>query len=450
MKYFIIFFLFLIACEGSDDPGPPDNGEGPDVPQISDEDLLDLTQRETFRYFWDFAHPASGAARERYHPDDPGFDLNTISTGGTGFGMMAILVAAERNFISRAQTVDRLGKILDFLESADRFHGAWPHWIDGNSGRAIPFSAKDDGGDLVETAFLCQGLLCVKEYFKEGSDAEMAIAGQAEKLWQGVEWNWYTQGQDVLYWHWSPNFGFEMDFPLIGYNEVLITYVLAASSDKHAITPSVYHNGWASNGGIVGSGEAYGYPLLVNHQGAADYGGPLFWAHYSYLGLNPKGLSDAYADYGEVNRNQALINYNYCVDNPKGFEGYSDDCWGLTASYTRNNDGSLGYAAHAPGNDLGIISPTAALASMPYTPSESMKALRNFYQNKELLLGPAGFFDAFAPGSRPWVARAYLAIDQGPVIAMIENHRTALLWNLFMQNESVQAGLERLGFTFPK
>jgi hypothetical protein len=241
-----------------------------------------------------------------------------------------------------------------------------------------------------------------------------------------------------------------MDFPLIGYNEVLITYVLAASSDKHAITPSVYHNGWASNGGIVGSGEAYGYPLLVNHQGAADYGGPLFWAHYSYLGLNPKGLSDAYADYGEVNRNQAFINYKYCVDNPKGFEGYSDDCWGLTASYTRNNDGSLGYAAHAPGNDLGIISPTAALASMPYTPSESMKALRNFYQNKELLLGPAGFFDAFAPGSRPWVARAYLAIDQGPVIAMIENHRTALLWNLFMQNESVQAGLERLGFTFPK
>ena len=317
--------------------------------------------------------------------------------------------------------------------------------MDGATGKVIPFSPRDDGGDLVETAFLCQGLVCVSEYFKEGDVTERSLSDKADKLRQEVEWNWYTQGENVLYWHWSPNFGFAMDFALHGYNETLITYVLAASSEEHAISKVVYESGWALNGNMLSPAEAYGYPLLVSHQGAPEYGGPLFWSHYSYLGLNPNGLSDAYVDYGQVNRNHARINYSYCVDNPKGYEGYGEDCWGLTASYTRNSDGSLGYTPHAPGNDLGIISPTAALSSMPYTPTESMRALRYFYARKDFLLGPAGFFDAFKPGKDPWVARAYLAIDQGPVIAMIENHRTSLLWDLFMQNEDVQKGLDALG-----
>jgi hypothetical protein len=445
----LIGIALLSGCEENDDTSaiPPDSGsEIPDT-KLTDEELLDLVQHETFKYFWDYADQNSGAALERYHPGNPSFSAPVVATGGTGFGLMAMLVAIERNFVNRAEAVQRIEKILSFLESAERFHGAWPHWINGNTGKVIPFSSLDDGGDLVETAFLCQGLLSVSEYFRDGNLEEKELAEKARELWMGVEWDWYTQGEDALYWHWSPNHGFEINFKLEGYNEVLITYVLAAASPTHSISKNIYDSGWAANGNIQYDGTAYGYPLLLRHRGDVELGGPLFWSHYSYLGLNPNGLSDAYANYEEVNKNHATINYAYCQENPKKFAGYGDGFWGLTASYSRNADGSLGYTAHSPGNDLGIISPTAALSSMPYTPVQSMKALRSFYDNREKLLGPAGFYDAFSSDLN-WVAEAYLAIDQGPQIIMIENYRSGLLWNLFMRNEEVRAGLDKLGFSY--
>ncbi|KAB5492195.1 beta-glucosidase [Flagellimonas hadalis] len=452
--YALIFLLALVvSCGGGDDytyvpttPEIPDDGSDDDVPTITDNELMDLVQKETFKYFWDFAEQNSGGAKERYHPDDPNRDSQVVTAGGTGFGLMAILVGIERGFISRTEGVERLTTLLDFLENADRFHGAWSHWINGSTGAVIPFSSLDDGGDLVETAFLAQGLICIKEYLKNGSAEEQALAQKADELWKGVEWDWYTQGQNVLYWHWSPNHDFAINLQLKGYNEVLITYILAAASPDFGIEKEVYANGWASNGGIKSSNTQYGYPLLVKHNGNEQFGGPLFWAHYSYLGLNPKTLSDEYVDYWNVNVNHSKINYEYCVANPKGFEDYGEDCWGLTASYSRNNDGSMGYNAHSPSNDIGVISPTAAISSIPYTPQESLKAMHYFYKNKDKLLGPAGFYDAFSPEYNFWVAEAYLAIDQGPQIIMIENHRTGLLWNLFMANEDVQAGLTKLGF----
>ncbi|WP_418498919.1 glucoamylase family protein [Flagellimonas sp.] len=452
--YALIFLLALVvSCGGGDDytyvptpPEIPDDGSDDDVPTITDNELMDLVQKETFKYFWDFAEQNSGGAKERYHPDDPNRDSQVVTAGGTGFGLMAILVGIERGFISRTEGVERLTTLLEFLENADRFHGAWSHWINGSTGAVIPFSSLDDGGDLVETAFLAQGLICIKEYLKNGSEEEIALAQKADELWKGVEWDWYTQGQNVLYWHWSPNHDFAINLQLKGYNEVLITYILAAASPDHSIEKEVYTNGWASNGGIKSSNTQYGYPLLVKHNGNEQFGGPLFWAHYSYLGLNPKTLSDEYVDYWNVNVNHSKINYEYCVANPKGFEDYGEDCWGLTASYSRNNDGSMGYNAHSPSNDIGVISPTAAISSIPYTPQESLKAMHYFYKNKDKLLGPAGFYDAFSPEYNFWVAEAYLAIDQGPQIIMIENHRTGLLWNLFMANEDVQAGLTKLGF----
>ena len=440
---------FLSGCEDQDDTtsGPPDSGvENPDA-LLTDEELLELVQHETFSYFWDYSEQNSGAARERFHPDNPSLDAHVVTTGGTGFGLMSLLVGIERNFVSREQALERLDKILSFLESADRFHGAWPHWINGTTGKTIPFSPLDDGGDLVETAFLCQGLVCVYEYFRDGNPKEQELAQKAYELWAGVEWDWYTQGQDALFWHWSPNHGFEIDFKLEGYNEVLITYVLAASSPTHSISKQTYDSGWAANGNILYSGSAYGYPLIVKHRGDAEFGGPLFWSHYSYLGLNPNGLFDAYASYEEVNKNHVMINYSHCQENPENHQGYGAGFWGLTASYSRNEDGSLGYSAHSPANDRGIISPTAALSSMPYAPQQSLEALRAFYQNKEKLLGTAGFYDAFA-SDLSWVARAYLAIDQGPEIIMIENYRSGLLWNLFMRNEEVKKGLDKLGFSY--
>lgn len=406
-------------------------------PEITDEELLTKVQEQTFKYFWDFAHSTSGLARERNTSN------NLVTIGGSGFGVMSILVGIERGFITRAQGVDRLETIVDFLAQSDRFHGVWPHWMDGTTGDVIPFSSKDDGGDLVETAFMIQGLLTVREYLSNGTPTtqEQDIIDAITTLWEEVEWDWYQQnGQDVLYWHWSPNFGWEMNHKIAGWNEALIVYVLAASSPTHSIDIDVYKNGWASNGGMVNTGNNfYGYTLPLRN----DMGGPLFFAHYSFLGLDPRNLSDQYANYWDQNVYHSLVNQAYCEDNPSNFVGYKKYCWGLTAS-----DNHEGYSAHSPNNDKGVITPTAALSSFPYTPDESMNALKHFYYILgDKLWGQYGFYDAFNI-TEGWYASSYLAIDQGPIILMIENHRTQLLWNNFMGSSEIQSGLTKLGFTY--
>jgi hypothetical protein len=418
------------------------------VAAISDDSLMTLIEYRTFQYFWEGAEPTSGAARERFHADNiyPDNDKHVVTSGGTGFGVMAILVGIERGFITRQQGLDHLEKFITWLEKADRFHGVWPHWWNGETGKVKPFSPKDDGGDLVETSYLAQGLLCVRQYFQEGTAGEVKLAQRIDKLWRGIEFDWHRKnGKNVLYWHWSPKNQWEMNFPVEGYNECLIMYVLAAGSPTHAIPAAVYHEGWARSGGMKNdpSHQQYGYHLDLKHNGAPQFGGPLFWSHYSFLGLNPHGLKDKYADYWEHNRNHTLINYQYCVENPKNFEGYGENCWGLTASYSVK-----GYAAHSPGEDLGVISPTAALSSFPYTPEQSMKALRHFYDLRDRILGDYGFYDAFSEHHN-WYPPRYLAIDQGPMIVMMENQRTGLLWKLFMSAPEVKTGLEKLGFESP-
>ncbi len=413
-----------------------------------DEALYTLVQKQTFQYFWDGAEPNSGMARERFHEDGiyPADDKNVVTSGGSGFGVMAILAGIHRNFITREEGRKRFEKIVNFLEKADRFHGAWSHWIYGETGKVKPFGKKDDGGDLVETSFMLQGLLCVRQYFQNGNEEEKNLANKIDKLWKEVEFDWYRNGKNVLYWHWSPTYNWEMNFAVTGYNECLIMYVLAASSPTHSIPAEVYHEGWAKRGAIKDTTTKYGYTLHLSHNGAPDYGGPLFWAHYSYLGLDPHGLKDKYADYWEENKNQALINHGWCVDNPKKYKGYTNNSWGLTASYSVK-----GYAAHAPGyiNDLGVISPTAALASMPYTPEYSKQAMRHWYNNmKDKLWGTYGFYDAFSE-TENWYPKKYLAIDQGPIVVMMENYRTGLLWKLFMSSPEIKNGLTKLGFESP-
>ena len=413
---------------------------------ITDDELMDKVQKQTFEYFWEGAEPNSGLARERVHLDSiyPSHDRNIITIGGSGFGLMAILVGIERGFITREEALDRYEKIINFLEKADRFHGAWPHWLQP-TGKTAPFSKKDDGGDLVETSFLIQGLLTVKEYFKNDNKRENQLRDSIQKLWEGVEFDWYTKGENVLYWHWSPNYKWEMNFPVGGYNEALIMYVLAAASPTHPIKKEVYEKGWALNGEITKDTTYYGLRTVLNHYEHDNAPvGPLFWAHYSYLGLNPKGLSDQYADYWKLNENHALIQYKYAVDNPKNFKGYGEKCWGLTSSYSMN-----GYAGHRPENDLSVISPTAALSSMPYTPKESLAFLRFMYVEQDSLIGKFGPYDAFSLEEK-WTLPRYLAIDQGPIPVMIENYRSGLLWNLFMENSDLQNGLNKLGFTYSK
>ena len=423
------------------------------VEHSKEQHLMDQVQKDALKYFWDFAEPNSLLARERYHQDGvyPQNDSHVVTTGGSGFGLMSLLVGVERGFIPRAEAVDRLTHIADFLASAERHHGAWSHWIDGRNGKTVSFGKKDDGGDLVETAFLVQGLITVREYFKNGTAKEKALAEKMDALWKGVDWQWYTKGEKVLYWHWSPNYGWEMNFPLEGYNECLITYVLAASSPTHPIDSETYYKGWTRNGTYLSENSKYGLNLMVQHNGAQEYGGPLFWAHYSYLGLDPRGLSDRLVkDYFELNRNHVLISYRYALEDPKNFKGYGENYWGMTASYTRNPDGSVGYTAHMPSNDRGVITPTAALSSFPYTPEESMNVLRYLYEEKKEFIGSAGPYDATSVHYDNWTTPRYLAIDQGTIAPMIENHRTGLLWNLFMNAPDIKQGLKKLEFTSTK
>jgi hypothetical protein len=407
---------------------------------LSDEALIDQVQRQTFRFFWEGSHPQSHLAPDRRSRVDSNID-DLVAIGGSGFGVMALIVAVERRWVERETAVARLNRMLDVLTRARCYHGAFPHFMNGRTGETIPFSRKDDGGDLVETALLIQGLLCARQYFTADRDDERSVRGRIDWLWNDVEWNWYTQdGRKLLYCHWSPYNGWAMDHEIHGWNECLSTYVLAAASPRYAIDPLVYHRGYAAGRDFVNGKSYYGIELPLG----MPYGGPLFFAHYSFCGIDPQGLSDRYADYWDLNCRHVAINRAHCLANPHGHKGYGEHCWGLTAS-----DDPDGYSAHAPDNDNGTISPTAALASLPYAPVEVLQTLRGFLSDYgDRVWTRYGFVDAFCP-QRDWFADTFLAIDQGPIIVMMENRRSGLLWKLFMSAPEVRSGLARLGFTSP-
>lgn len=400
---------------------------------LEDDALLEEIQKVTFRYFWDFGHPHSGLARERNTSGD------LVTSGGSGFGIMALIVGIHRNFITREEGLARITKMVTFLENADRFHGAWPHWMDGNTGEVIPFSPRDNGGDLVETSFLMQGLLTARSFFDGDDPSETELRASITSLWESVDWNWYRkQVQTQLFWHWSPTFGFEINLPIRGWNETMIAYILAVASPTHRVPPNLYEKGWAGNN-YENDKTFYGYKLEVGN----GTGGPLFFTHYSFLGFDPRAKRDQYANYFFQGVNQTLVNRAYCIENPEGFVGYGSNCWGLTAS-----DDPDGYKAHAPDlqADNGTITPTAAISSIPYTPEESIGVIRHLlatYGDK--VWGEMGFYDAFNP-SRNWFADSYLAIDQGPIICMIENYRSGLLWEYFMRNEEILEAAQAVGF----
>ncbi|MEP9398890.1 glucoamylase family protein [Mesorhizobium sp. KR2-14] len=410
-------------------------------PELEEDDaeLLENVQRQTFRFFWEGAHPASGLARDRQKTTgDPKGDL--VAVGGTGFGVMAIIVAVEREWISRKQAVERIATMLAFLRTAHRFHGIFPHFLDGRTGETIPFGRKDDGADLVETAFLFQGLICARQYFNGREGAESSLRQQIDELLAQAKWDWFTRGGQHLYWHWSPNHGWAMDHRVAGWNECLVAYILATGSDSYPIDPATYHECFASGPGFRNGRSYYGIELPLG----MDYGGPLFLAHYSFCGLDPRGLRDRHADYWEQNVRHAQINHAHCVANPHGHNGYGPACWGLTASH-----GPSGYAPHAPDFDIGVITPSAAIASLPYVPAEAMQALRYFMDKpRKRIWGRFGFVDSFSE-NRNWYARTYLAINQGPIVVMTENYRTGLLWKLFMSAPEVRRALARLEFESP-
>ncbi len=401
--------------------------------QLTDEELLGLIQRQTFRYFWEFAHPACGMARERNHEHYG----DVVTTGGSGFGLMAMVVAAEKKWITTEDFITRMNQVMAFLFHCEKYHGAFSHWYNGNTGKTILFGKKDDGADLVETSFLMMGLLTVRQYLKKLSDKKtILLTDKINALWLNVEWDWFTRGENVLYWHWRPHKS-QINLKIEGFNEALITYVMAAASPTHSISKEIYHEGWARGGQMVNGKSFYNTTQPLG----PDYGGPLYFAHYSFLGLNPHQLKDTYADYLQQNIAHATINYSHCVNNPKNYHGYSNQCWGLSAC-----DSNKRYKPFHPQKDFGTICPSAAISSLPYLPKASMAAIRHFYEDMgKKLWGAYGFYDSLNK-TRSWYGRSYLAINQGPIIVMIENHQTGLLWELFMSCDEINNGLQKLGF----
>ncbi|MGA2170536.1 MAG: glucoamylase family protein [Terracidiphilus sp.] len=426
---------------------------GASTHEMTDDQLLTMLQQACFHYYWDGADPHSGMARENIPGDD-----RIVATGASGFGIMALMVGVDRGFITRQQGVERLSRIVDFLAHAQRYHGAWSHYMDGNTGRTMPvFGMYDNGGDLVETSFLMQGLLAARQYFHGPSAGEQALYHAITGLWETVEWDWYreTPSGDFLYWHWSPEWAFQIHHALIGFNEVMITYLLGIASPTHPVPASLYYSGWAgqsernisyregwsgtSDGNHYGNGNIYyGIKLDVG----VGPGGPLFFTHYSFMGFDPHSLHDRFtSSYFENNRNIALINRAYSIANPKHFEGYGPNAWGLTAS-----DGPDGYVAHAPdaADDRGTLTPTGALASFPYTPEASMAAFKHYYRDLgDQLWDIYGPRDAFNPRD-DWISPIYMGLNQAPIVVMIENYRTGQVWKSFMSNPEIGNMLKKL------
>lgn len=419
--------------------------------EMTDEQLLDMLQLANFRYYWEGCEPNSGLARE----DIPGH-TDMIAAGASGFGMMSILVGIHRGFITREQGVERFLRITEFLSKAQRHHGVYPHFMNGKTGETIAwFGKKDNGGDLVETAFMYEGLIAALQFFDADNDNERTIRERISRIWEETEWDWYrkTPDSDYLYWHWSPDQEWVINHRLIGWNETLVTYFLAIASPTHGVPAELYYSGWASQSDLAANYRSWAVSRDGNRyvNGNAYYGqklevgestgGPLFFCHYSFLGLDPRALTDRYCNYFQNNKAIATINYRYCVENPKGHEGYGEDAWGLTAS-----DGFWGYCASEPAThiDEGKITPTGALASFPYTPEESMRAFKHFYRDcGAWLWGEFGFYDAYNPGIN-WVAPIFMGLNQGPITVMVENYRSGFVWDLFMSNPDVQNAIKKL------
>ncbi len=420
--------------------------------EMNEDELTVMVQEAAFRYYWEGAEKISGLAKENI----PGRQ-NMIATGASGFGILALIAGTENNFITRQQATERFTRIVDFLHNAETFHGAFPHFINSATKKAEPFfGARDNGGDLVETSFLLQGLLAARAYFSGNNTEETHIRNTITDIWQRVEWSWYKQFADskYLYWHWSPDKTWIINHKLIGFNEAMVTYLLAIASPTYAIDAGMYYSGWAStdtiaqqyrenwgqtkDGSMYYNGNTYfGHKLDVG----VSNGGPLFFTHYAYLGYDPTMITDMYTNYFTNNQAIAKINHAYCVDNPHHYAGYSDSCWGLTAS-----DGPYHYSANepVPWQDEGKIAPTGAISSFPYTPAESLKALKNYYNNYgSFLWGEYGFRDAFNLTDN-WCSEIYMGLNQAPMMVMIENYRTGLLWKLFMSDVDIKGGLQKL------
>ena len=408
----------------------------PDTAYLKDRELIDRLQRDTFRYMWEHTYAESGLAYE----DSRNKATGQATTGGTGFGIAAIVAAAERGWVSREAAVERILKISYFLrDKTDRkkLHGAFPHWLDGRTGRTFSFSEKDNGADLVETAFLMQGLLIARSYFNGEEPREAELRSVITELWRDVDWHWFSRGENNgLFWHWSPEHGFGMDMKISGFNEAMVVYVLALGSPTYPISRDTAKFWYSTDEYQPKTGNGY------TIEAANAYAGCMFLSHYSFIGLDPRRMADSFVKQGYMVRNttHALMNRAYCLESAPAEHQFSEGFWGLTSCDIKG-----GYRYQSAYNEVGTVAPTAALASMPYVPEYAMRVLWNIHDNyKKKMWGKYGPYDAFSLKDG-WFDNSYLAIDQLAIPCMVENYRSGLLWGLFMSIPEVQQGLRRMG-----
>ena len=424
-------------------------------PETYGHDELQTLQRNTFRYFWNETNPENGLI-----PDNTSADDFPASIAGVGFALASYPVAVERSFVPRAVAVERtLATLRFFWESpqgsmpdATGYRGFFYHFLDVGSGRR----AWNCELSTIDTTLVIAGALTAAAYFDRVNDDEREVRRLAESLYRRVDWRWTLNDGATVSHGWTPETGF-LRYRWEGYNEALILYVLGLGSPTHALSKKNYL-AWTST---------YRWKKLYGHEFL--YGAPLFMHQLSHVFIDFRGIQDAFMrrqamDYFENSRRATYVNQKYSIRNPKDFRDYGPHTWGITASNgpgpTKRRIGGLnrsflGYAARGVpyGPDDGTLAPWAVAASLPFAPEIVLPTLAHCsktYPNMENEYGLVCSFNPTFPSHdfkrRGWISKDHFALDQGPVILMIENYRSGLIWRLMRNCPFVLTGLRRAGF----
>ena len=415
------------------------------LPEVDSTFLNDL-QRSHFNYFWELAAP-SGLIPDRASETNQNA---MYSIAATGFGLSVYIVGVERGFITRSEAAQRTLTTLQTLANSPQgpassgtigYKGFFYHFLNNSTG------LREGTSELstVDTGLLMAGALCSASYFNGTDATETEIRRLADTLYRSVDWQWALNGGSLLSMGWTPENGF-LPYTWQGYNEAMILYLLAIGAPD--ANQSLRGSAWTAWTATYRYASFEGYEM-VNFS-------PLFGHQYSHIWVDFANIKDAYMrarsglDYFENSRRATLANRAYCISNPSGYPDYGTTLWGLTACDGPNEGGAWGYYARGASAegiaDDGTLAPTAAGGSMPFTPQESyatLQAMRNYRGG--LLYTRYGFRDSFNP-SLGWIDPWWIGIDQGPIVLMIENYRSGLLWKIMKGNSYLVAGLREAGF----
>jgi hypothetical protein len=423
----------------------------------AEETMLDSIQQKTFLFFFHEHHPEWGIVKDRTTPESPS------SIAATGFGIPCFAIGAERNWITREQAAEITLKILTFFMNPPQntdpdgigYRGFYYHFLKMDSG------TRKWNCELssVDTGILMMGILFARNYYDRDNDKEKQIRRMATELLERVDWDFMEMPSTGKFagsisMGWTPEKGLH-DFGWTGYNEALFLYILAAGSGMKNAEKS--YKAWMST-----------YKWYTPYEGLSHVAfPPLFGHQFSHAFIDLRGIADEYMkgkemDYFENSRRATYVQRKYATDNPHGWIGYDSLCWGVTAcdgppeTYNFDDKKFLGYAGRGtsgPGFnyfDDGTIAPYGPLSSLPFAPELVLPTIRSINERYgKKLWGKYGYYDAFNP-TAGWVDNDFLGIDQGPMLIMIENFRTGLVWNYVMKDPVIQKGLNRLGFEYLK